>query len=50
MMPLVSPGPGVALLGTFGGDNSVNASIAVSFYGDDAEVRAAASHVRGRTG
>jgi hypothetical protein len=43
VLRLASPAAGVALIGTYGSGESVNASMGVYFYGDDAEDRAAMS-------
>lgn len=42
IMRLSAPAPGVAIVGTYGGDG-VNASMSLFFYGDDAERTAATS-------
>jgi uncharacterized protein YndB with AHSA1/START domain len=43
VLRLTSPAEGVALIGTYGSGESVNASMGVYYYGDDAEDRAAMS-------
>lgn len=43
IMRLDAPAPGVALVGTYGVGNSVNASVGFFFYGDDAEEAARSS-------
>lgn len=48
-MRLEVPAPGIALLGTHGAGESVQASIAIFFYGDDAEQAAAASEQKWRS-
>ncbi|WP_129790495.1 SRPBCC domain-containing protein [Sphingosinicella sp. CPCC 101087] len=43
LLRLTEPTPGIALLGTYGVDNAVNASLAFYLYGEEAGARAAAS-------
>jgi uncharacterized protein YndB with AHSA1/START domain len=43
IMRLESPAPGIAMIGTYGAGNMVNASVTIYFYGDDSEARAASS-------
>lgn len=43
LLRLSRPGPGIALIGTYGSGNATNASVALYLYGDDAPQRAAAS-------
>jgi hypothetical protein len=40
---LAAPGPGIAIVGTFGTGATVNANVTLYFYGEDAEARSAAS-------
>jgi uncharacterized protein YndB with AHSA1/START domain len=43
IMRLSAPAPGVAIIGTYGREGGVNASMSLFFYGDDAEQAAATS-------
>jgi uncharacterized protein YndB with AHSA1/START domain len=50
LIRLHAPAPGVALIGTYGAGDKVNASATVYFYGDAAETLASASELVWRTG
>ncbi len=43
---LDSPTPGIAIIGTYGMDKGINASVSVFFYGDSAETQMATSQPR----
>lgn len=48
MLSLEAPGPGIALIGTYGDDKSTKVSLSLYLYGDDAGQRATASEPRWR--
>lgn len=48
LLRLAAPTPGIALVGTYGDDNTANASMTLYLYGDDAEQRAASSEPKWR--
>jgi uncharacterized protein YndB with AHSA1/START domain len=48
LLRLSQPGPGIALIGTYGIGDATNASLAFYFYGDDVKQRAATSESKWR--
>jgi uncharacterized protein YndB with AHSA1/START domain len=48
ILRLNSPAPGIALIGTYVAGDATNASMALYFYGDDAQAQAAASEPKWR--
>lgn len=48
LVRLSEPAPGIALIGTYGVGTSINASVSLYFYGENAEERAAASEPKWR--